>query len=36
MKLLALDTSTEQLSIAVLCGDRVWCHRGTGGAQAST
>ncbi|MEY2657788.1 MAG: hypothetical protein RLZZ395_1530, partial [Pseudomonadota bacterium] len=31
MKLLALDTSTEQLSIAVQCGDRVWCHRGTGG-----
>lgn len=35
MKLLALDTSTEQLSIAVQSGDRVWCHRGVGGAQAS-
>ena len=35
MKLLALDTSTEQLSIAVQSGDRVWCHRGAGGAQAS-
>ncbi len=36
MKLLAFDTSTEQLSIAVQHGDRVWCHRGPGGAQAST
>jgi tRNA threonylcarbamoyladenosine biosynthesis protein TsaB len=36
MKLLALDTSTEQLSIAVQHGDRVWCHRGAGGAQASS
>jgi tRNA threonylcarbamoyladenosine biosynthesis protein TsaB len=36
MKLLALDTSTEQLSIAVQSGDRVWCHRGAGGAQASS
>ena len=36
MKLLALDTSTEQLSIAVQSGDRVCCHRGAGGAQAST
>ena len=36
MKLLAFDTSTEQLSIAVQHGDRVWCHRGAGGAQAST
>lgn len=35
MKLLALDTSTEQLSIAVQHGDRVWSHRGVGGAQAS-
>ena len=35
MKLLALDTSTEQLSIAVQHGDLVWCHRGAGGAQAS-
>ena len=36
MKLLALDTSTDQLSIAVQCGERVWCHRGAGGAQASS
>jgi len=36
MNLLALDTSTEQLSIAVQHGDRVWCHRGAGGAQASS
>jgi tRNA threonylcarbamoyladenosine biosynthesis protein TsaB len=36
MQLLALDTSTEQLSIAVQHGDRVWCHRGAGGAQASS
>jgi len=36
MKLLAFDTSTEHLSIAVQHGDRVWCHRGAGGAQAST
>lgn len=36
MKLLALDTSTEQLSLAVQSGERVWCHRGAGGAQASS
>ena len=36
MKLLALDTSTEQLSIAVQHGDRVWCHQAAGGAQASS
>jgi tRNA threonylcarbamoyladenosine biosynthesis protein TsaB len=36
MNLLALDTSTEQLSIAVQHGDRVWCHRGAGGANASS
>ena len=36
MKLLALDTSTEQLSIAVRHGDQVWCHRGAGGAHASS
>ena len=35
MKLLAFDTSTEHLSIAIQHGDRVWCHRGSGGAQAS-
>ena len=35
MKLLAFDTSTETLSIAVQHGDRVWTHTGAGGAQAS-
>lgn len=39
MNLLALDTSTEQLSLAVsreVAGrDRVWTHTGAGGAQAS-
>jgi tRNA threonylcarbamoyladenosine biosynthesis protein TsaB len=34
-KLLAFDTSTEHLSIAVAHGDRVWSHSGPGGAQAS-
>ena len=36
MNLLAFDTSTETLSIAVQRGDRVWEHSGPGGAQAST
>ncbi|AVO41398.1 tRNA (adenosine(37)-N6)-threonylcarbamoyltransferase complex dimerization subunit type 1 TsaB [Simplicispira suum] len=35
MKLLAFDTSTESLSIAVQHGERVITHSGTGGAQAS-
>lgn len=35
MKLLAFDTSTEQLSVAVQHGDRTWVHTGAGGAQAS-
>ena len=35
MNLLALDTSTEALSIAVQHGDGVWVHTGAGGAQAS-
>ena len=35
MNLLALDTSTEHLSVAVQHGDRVWEHVGAGGAQAS-
>ena len=35
MNLLAFDTSTETLSIAVQRGDRVWEHSGPGGAQAS-
>lgn len=40
MKLLALDTSTEQLSIALERADggqpRVWTHDGPGGAMASS
>ena len=36
MKLLAFDTSTEVLSIAVTDGDRVWSHTGPGAALAST
>ncbi|TWG39991.1 tRNA threonylcarbamoyladenosine biosynthesis protein TsaB [Acidovorax delafieldii] len=35
MNLLAFDTSTDTLSIAVQHGDGVWQHRGPGGAQAS-
>lgn len=35
MKLLAFDTSTDQLSIAVQHGDRVLVHSGAGGAQSS-
>lgn len=35
LNLLALDTSTEHLSVAVQCGPRVWTHHGPGGAQAS-
>ena len=35
MNLLALDTSTEALSIAVQHGGGVWVHTGAGGAQAS-
>lgn len=36
MNLLAFDTSTDILSIAVRHGDRVCEHSGAGGAQAST
>lgn len=41
MQLLALDTSTERLSIALSCADdaggtRLWQHEGPGGAQASS
>ena len=36
LKLLAFDTSTDRLSIAVTDGVRVWQHSGPGGAQAST
>ena len=35
-KLLAFDTSTEHLSVAVRNGDRLLAHNGAGGAQAST
>ncbi|MBX9613730.1 MAG: tRNA (adenosine(37)-N6)-threonylcarbamoyltransferase complex dimerization subunit type 1 TsaB [Burkholderiales bacterium] len=35
MKLLAFDTSTETLSIAVARGGGLWQHTGAGGAQAS-
>lgn len=34
-RLLAFDTSTEYLSVAVQHGARVWTHSGAGGAQAS-
>lgn len=36
MKLLAFDTSTDTLSIAVGNGAQVWQHSGAGGAQASS
>ena len=35
MNLLALDTSTNTMSLAVQRGDAVWEHSGEGGAQAS-
>ena len=35
MNLLAFDTSTDTLSIAVQHGDALWQHTGPGGAQAS-
>ncbi len=35
-KLLAFDTSTDQLSVAVRHGDSVFEHQGAGGAQASS
>ncbi|MDP2032296.1 MAG: tRNA (adenosine(37)-N6)-threonylcarbamoyltransferase complex dimerization subunit type 1 TsaB [Polaromonas sp.] len=35
MKLLAFDTSTDILSLALTDGDRVWQHTGPGAAQAS-
>ena len=36
MKLLALDTSTDTMSLAVQHGDEVFTHTSAGGAQAST
>lgn len=35
MNLLAIDTSTETLQLAVTDGQQVWQHSGPGGAQAS-
>ena len=35
MNLLAFDTSTDTVSIAVQAGDAVWQHTGPGGSQAS-
>ena len=35
MNLLAFDTSTDTLCIAVQRGDALWQHRGPGGAQSS-
>lgn len=35
MKLLAFDTSTEQLSVAVQRGEKIWGHVGAGGPQSS-
>jgi tRNA threonylcarbamoyladenosine biosynthesis protein TsaB len=35
-KLLAFDTSTEHLSVAVRHGERLFTHSGAGGAQASS
>jgi len=36
MKLLAIDTSTERMSLAVCHGAQYWSHDGAGGAQASS
>ena len=36
MNLLAIDTSTERLSIAVQRGTRQWQHEGVGGRHSST
>lgn len=36
LKFLAFDTSTDQMSIALTDGVRVWQHSGPGGAQSST
>jgi tRNA threonylcarbamoyladenosine biosynthesis protein TsaB len=34
-RLLALDTATEQLALAVVAGERRWCAQEAGGARAS-
>mgnify|MGYP001576996357 CR=1 FL=1 len=36
MKLLAFDTSTDSMSLALSDGQRTWQHTGPGGAQASS
>ena len=36
LKLLAFDTSTDRLSVALTDGVRLWQHSGPGGAKAST
>jgi len=36
MKLLAIDTSTERMSLAVCHGDDIWTRDGVAGAQASS
>ena len=36
LNLLAFDTSTERMSVALTDGARLWQHSGPGGAQAST
>jgi tRNA threonylcarbamoyladenosine biosynthesis protein TsaB len=33
--ILALDTATEAMAVALVSGERRWCHDGVGGAQAS-
>ena len=33
--LLALDSATERLAVAVVAGDRQWCAEEEGGARAS-
>ena len=34
--LLAFDTSTEQMAVGLMAGERIWVYEGPGGAQAST
>ena len=35
LRLLALDTATDQLAVAVVAGEREWCGQEAGGARAS-
>ena len=32
---MALDTATEQMALAVVAGERIWCAQEAGGALAS-